>query len=94
MAEGQSRSSEQGLKQIKPHAFLEMIEAGMRSGFSDEGFDLHFHFLREVKIEVLPPSRPAASNSPPDCCFEQVRIPTTANKKADTQTGICFFGRG
>ena len=29
---------------------------------------IFFRFLRK-KIEVLPPSRPAASNSPPDCCI-------------------------
>ena len=31
---------------------------------------MHFHFQEKMKIKVSLPSRPAASNSPPDCCIQ------------------------
>ena len=34
----------------------------------EDGFGT-FSFPMGMKIKVLPPSRPAASNSPPDCCI-------------------------
>ena len=48
-----------------------------------------FSPLRE-KIMVLPPSRPAASNSPPDCCIEWVESPGY-KKKAAIPNGITAF---
>lgn len=51
---------------------------------------IYILFPEGNKIEVLPPSRPAASRCPPDICIKSVRIPAQI-KNADTRMGICIF---
>ena len=56
---------------------------------TDEGFDLHFD-PTGIKIKVWPPSRPAASNSPQDCCIGWVRIPRPKAKKKSPSFRMSF----